>query len=104
MRTLIYHIIRPDDQVKAYVHTAIKYFKVEFSGACTYLASEIARIFQEKDHGYQQYRTSGRDTSNTRSSKIRVAAAESGGRQHKKGRKENIVDISDTSHYYSPDE
>ena len=85
------------------MYTARKYFKAEFSGYFTYLASEIARICPEKDPGYQRYRTSGVDTSNNNGNKRRISEAASGGRQHKKGRKENRVDISNTSRYYSPD-
>ena len=103
MRTLIYHIIRPDDQVKAYVHTAIKYFKADFVVSCTYLSSEIARIFPEKDPRYRRYRTSGKDTSKSLGSNRRVAAAASGGHQHKKAIKDNRFDISNTLRYYSPD-
>jgi len=61
VRTLLDHIMCPDDQVKACVHTARKDFKTDFAGACTYLASEIARIFPKKDPESQRYRTSGRD-------------------------------------------
>ena len=78
------------------MYTAIKYFKEEFSGACTYLASEIARIFPEKDPGSQQYRTSGRDTSKNCGNNRRVDSATPGGRKHKKGGKDNGVDISNT--------
>ena len=86
------------------MHTAIKYFKVYFSGSCTYLESEIALIFPEKDPGSQQYRNYGRDMSNKRGNKIHVPEAALGGHQHKKVRKENGVDISNNSRYYSPDE
>ena len=37
-------------------------------------------------------------------SKRIISVATSGGHYHKKGRKDNGVDISDTSPYYSPDE
>ena len=39
----------PDDNLKACMYTSRKDFKADFSGACTYLASDIARIFPEKD-------------------------------------------------------
>ena len=104
VRTLLDHIMWPYDQVKACVHTARKYFKVYFSGSCTYLESEIALIFPEKDPGSQQYRNYGRDMSNKRGNKIHVPEAALGGHQHKKVRKENGVDISNNSRYYSPDE
>jgi len=101
VRTLLDHIMCPDDQVKACVHTARKHYKDDFAGACTYLASEIARIFPDKDPESQQYRTSSRDTSSR--GKRCVATAAPGGHQHKKRRKENGVDISGTSCYYSRD-
>ena len=93
-----------DDQVKACVQTSRKDLKVDFAGSSTYISSEIACIFPEKDPGYHQYSTSGRDMSKKRGGKRPVDAAASGGHNHNKFRKENVVDISDTSCYYSPDE
>ena len=104
VRTLIYHIMCPDDQVKACVHTAREYFKADFAGACTYIASEISRIFPEKDPVSQRYRNSGRDTSNKRCNKRHVASAASRCCQHKKDRKENGVYISNISRYSYPDQ
>ena len=66
----------PDDQFKAWVHTSIKYFKVDFSGDCTYLSSEIARIFPEKYPEYQRCRAYGNDMLDKHGSKSRVAEAE----------------------------
>ena len=103
MRTLIEHIMCPDNQVKSCVHTSRKDFKEEFSGACTYLASEHARIFPEKDPGYQRYRTYGRDTENKCDNKKLIYASASGRRQHNKVMKENGSGISNTSRYFSPD-
>ena len=103
VRTLLDHIMCPADQIKSCVHTSRKDFKVDFAGACTYLSSEIARILPEEDPGFQKYMTSGRDTSKTRGNRRRVAADTSGGCQNNKGRKENGVDISNTSWYYSTD-
>ena len=101
MRTLIDHIMCPGDKVKAYVQTSIKDFKADFDGSFTYIASDISRVFPKQYPGYQRYRASGRDMSNKCGSKRRVAASASGLCQHKKGRKENRVDISNTSRYYS---
>ena len=47
-RTMLYYINFPDEQVNSCVQTARKYQKDEISGACTYLTSEVARIFPEK--------------------------------------------------------
>ena len=84
------------------MHNPRKYFKADFSVFCTYLASEIAHIFSERDPGSHKYRTYGRDTSKKCGSKRLIAAAESGGHQYKKVKKYNGVDISNTSRYYSP--
>ena len=104
VRTILEHIMCPDDQVKDFMHTTRKDSNSDFSGAFTHLASEIASIFPEKDPGSQIYRDSGRDTSNKCSIKRRVAAAASSIHHCKKVRKDNVVKIYDTLKNYYPDE
>ena len=104
LKALLDHIICPYYQVKSFIHTSRKDFKSDFPGSCTYLVIEIARIFPEKDSRSQHYRTSGKGTSNKYGINRRVDAAASGGHQRKKFRDDNVVDISNTSRYYSPDE
>ena len=94
------HIDCLDKQIKACIHTALKYQKDNFSGACTYFSRKVACIFPEKYPEYQKFKQNG-PFKGGMNGKRRVDAA---GMNHinnnnSQGRKYNGMGIYDLSRY-----
>ena len=101
---LLNHINCPDEQFNACVHTASKYHTGNFSGACTYLSSEVSHIFPEKYPESQWFNKNG----NFKGGRNRNRCIAADGMNHINNQtshfsKQNGVDIYDPSRYCSPD-